>query len=76
MEKSLEGLLVCVNGAPLNGRFVCEEEISMLDSAAFGVRMALLGRRQQIMCSLAAIVAASGTPNSLVKKLDPYAFCN
>ena len=26
MEKSLEGLLVCVNGAPLNGRFVCEGE--------------------------------------------------
>jgi len=48
----------------------------MLDSVAFGVRMALLGRRQQIMCSLAAIVAASGTPNSLLKKLHPYAFCN
>jgi hypothetical protein len=48
----------------------------MLDSAAFGVRMALLGIRQQIMRSLAAIVAASGIPNSLVKKLHSYAFCN
>jgi hypothetical protein len=26
MEKSLEGLLVCVIGAPSNGRFVCEGE--------------------------------------------------
>jgi hypothetical protein len=26
MEKSMEGLLVCVIGTPLNRRFVCEGE--------------------------------------------------